>query len=106
MFLADGSFWQVGVVSEKGARMDNAEASNLAASSLPAQRRRGTENSCPHPALPRCGYHFHKPKQKAASMDFNLGMGQESDPNLEQHLKGRGRLFIAWYPRMPFLEST
>lgn len=41
MFLADGSFWQVGLVSEEGARMDNAGASNSAASSLPAQRRRG-----------------------------------------------------------------
>ena len=41
MFLADGSFWQVGLVSEEGARMDNAEASNSAASPVPAQRRRG-----------------------------------------------------------------
>lgn len=31
MFLAKGSFWQAGLVSEEGAWMDNAEASNLAA---------------------------------------------------------------------------
>lgn len=34
-------------------------------------------------------------------MDFNLGMGQGSDPDLEQHF-----LSIASYPWMPFLEST
>lgn len=31
MFLAKSSFWQVGLVSEEGAWMDNAEASNSAA---------------------------------------------------------------------------
>lgn len=41
MFLAGGSFWQVGLVSEEGARMDNTGASNSAASCLPAQRRQG-----------------------------------------------------------------
>lgn len=86
MFLADGSFWQVGLVSEEGARMDNAEASNSAASPLPAQRKRGRSIPVPIPPL-GCGYHFHKYKRKAASRDLNLGMGQRSDPDLE-HRKG------------------
>lgn len=29
MFLADGNFWQVGLASEEGAWMDNAEASKI-----------------------------------------------------------------------------
>lgn len=107
MFLADGSFWQVGVVSEEGAQMDNAEAYNSAASPLPAQRRQGRR--IPVPIQPRWAVgtiYFHKYKRKAASMDLNLGMGQGNDPDSVQHLKGWGRLSIVWYPWMPFLEST
>lgn len=62
MFLAKGSFWQVGLVSEEGAWMDNAEASNSAAPLSSCTEETGMENSCPHPAPLGCGYHFHKNK--------------------------------------------
>lgn len=41
MFLANGTFWQVGLMSEEGAQMHNAEVPDSAASSLPTQRRWG-----------------------------------------------------------------
>lgn len=50
MFLVDGSLWQVGLASEEGARMDDAEASDLSAFPLPAQRRR--ERRLPVPIQP------------------------------------------------------
>lgn len=39
-------------------------------------------------------------------MEFDVRLGQGTDLNLEQHLKGWGRLSIAWYPWMAFLERT
>lgn len=64
------------------------------------------EDSCPHPALLGCGYiSINNNKKRAASVGFDVRLGQGSDVNLE-HLKGWGRLSIAWYPWMAFLERT
>lgn len=58
MFLANGTFWRVGLMSEEGVWIHSAEVPDSAAFSRTEEV--GTENSCPHPALPGCGYHFHK----------------------------------------------
>lgn len=47
MFLANGTFWQVGLMSEEGLWMHNAEIPGSAASSLPTQRRWGWRTPVP-----------------------------------------------------------
>lgn len=105
MFLADGAFWQVGLMSEEGAWMPSVPDS--AASSLPAQRRWGQRIPVPvQPCLAVGTIPINNNKKKAASVDFDVRLGQGSNLNLEQHLRGWGRLSITWYPWMAFLERT
>lgn len=74
---------------------------------FPAQRR--WEQRIPVPIQPCLAVGTisinNNNKKRAASMDFDVRLGQGSDLNLE-HLKGWGRLSIAWYPWMAFLERT
>lgn len=106
MLLANVIFWQVGLMSEKGVWMHNAEVPDSAASSLPTQRR--WERRIPVPIQPCLAVgtiSINNNKKRAASVDFDVRLGQGNDLNLE-HLKGWGRLSMAWYPWMAFLERT